>query len=177
MTRFEPFRHCRISASALRAAVCLGLAGGNLALAADVQVYECVQNGQKTFSSQPCAGEERKLDVQFDQPNPAAQAANAAALQQADAVAEANLLDNQILAAQQQVAQLGTERAATVAQINQEIWKGTEQLNADAWKAQKEAEAASVYQNYSNQIQAAQDRLNMLLARRAALNSSTPFRE
>jgi hypothetical protein len=163
----------------------LGLAGlvcvitiWSRADAADTQVYECNQDGTVTFSQTPCTGQEQKVDIQYDQSGQTGQVPTDAAAssaptfiedRQADAVAEANLLDNQILQTEQQITRLQIEREAQVAALKQRLFTGTEDRDVTAWKMKLDQEIESVYQNYSARIVSENAKLDSLRARRAAL--------
>ena len=145
---------------------------------ADAKMYECNQGGKITFSDQPCTGQERKIDIQYQQPGQTqAQDAQAAARQQegeAGAVAEAELLDTEIVNAEQEITRLQTERDTRVAEMRQQMQAGTENLDKDAWLAQQDAQIESVYQDYSARIVNLNARLSDLQARRAALGGPVP---
>ena len=145
---------------------------------ADAKMYECNQGGKITFSDQPCAGQARKIDIQYEQPGQTqAQDAQTAVRQQegeAGAVAEADLLDTEILNAEKEVVRLQTERDARVAETRQQMQEGTESLDKDAWLAQQDAQIESVYEDYNARIVNANARLSDLQARRAALGGPVP---
>jgi hypothetical protein len=145
---------------------------------ADAKMYECNQGGVVTFSDQPCAGQERKIDIQYEQPGQTqVQEAQAAAQQrddQAGAVAEADLLNTEILNIQQEISRLQTERFARMAEMKKQIQGGTESLDKDAWLAQQRAQMESVYQDYTARIIDANSHLNDLQARLAALGGPVP---
>ncbi len=138
----------------------------------DDQVYECNQGGKITFSDQPCAGEERKVDIRYNEPNQAqtleAQSADQAA--EAGAIAEADLLDTQILNTQKEISRLQTERSARLAEMKQQRDIGSEERDQAAWIASQNAQIESVYQDYTARIVTATARLDDLQARRAALS-------
>jgi hypothetical protein len=166
-----------LSMTAVAALLCLS-AGGALAEEAKAPMYECNQGGQVTFSEEPCAGQERKIDVQYDEPsgNDAAAAQEAAQAEEnaAGAVAQAAVLDAQILEKQQEIAQLRVERAARVAELRQRRFEGTEQLDQNAWQAQMTQQIASVYEDYSARIVNASADLSALQSQRAALGAPGP---
>ena len=150
--------------------------GGVAAGEADARMYECRQGGQLTFSDQPCAGQERTIDVPYEEPS----ASGAAAARQAvraeenavDAVAQAAVLDAQILDKQQEIARLQTERDAQVAQLQQQVFQGTENLDQNAWQAQMTQRIASVEESYNARIVAANAQLDALQSQRAALGGA-----
>jgi hypothetical protein len=165
-----------------RGLVRLGLAGltclsaiWSQADAADRQVYECKEDGKVTFSQMPCSGQERKVDVQYDQPGqvPTDSAPSTAPpeveIRQADAVAEANLLDDQILHIEQQISRLQIERDARVAELRQQRVVGTENRDVTTWETKLDQEIESVYQHYSDRIISENAKLERLRDRRAAL--------
>jgi hypothetical protein len=173
----SPFSHRRPILVGLAASLCL-VAGQAPAGEDQTQVYECNQGGTVVFSQEPCAGTERKVDIQYDQPSQAqtqgAEAAMGAEENQAGAVAQADLLDTQIQNLQQQISQLQIERDARLAEMKQQRNQGTEDLDQAAWLAQQNAQIESVYQDYNSRIVTATAQLNDLQARRAALGGPGP---
>lgn len=88
---------------------------------------------------------------------------------QADAVAEANLLDDQILQTEQQITRLRIERDARVAEIRQQRFNVTEDRDVTAWEMKMDQEIKSVHQDYSARIVSENAQLDSLGARRAVL--------
>lgn len=160
------------SAAALISLLCLY---GATVLGEEVQrrVYECRQGDQVIFSDQPCGAGERQMSLEYDQPSTAEESEATAAAQDAEAVAdreaEANLLDNEILKAEQDLSRLKTERAASVAELRAQRDAGSENLDQDAWVAEMNAKIESTYQDYTNEIIDAGSQLNALRAKRATL--------
>ncbi len=164
-------------------AVGLGVAAATLgplvaAEEAAVQVYECHQGGQVTYSDAPCAGQEQTLEVEYNQldPSQARQAAKSAAalVYQADSVAQANLLDAEILSLEQQIANQETERDARVAALRNQLAKGTEETNTTAWEAAINQQIASTYDGFSDNILAQRAQLGALKAQRESLGRQAP---
>jgi hypothetical protein len=176
MSHSQPKRPSPIQAG-LAALLCLAVASAR-AEAAEAQVYECNQGGTVTFSETPCAGQERKVDIEYDRLSPTqsqdAQAAEQSAEDRAGAVAQADLLDTEILNVQQEIGRLQTERDARLAAMKQQRDIGGESLDQAAWLAQQNAQIASVYQDYSDRIVTATAKLSDLQAQRAALGGPAP---
>jgi hypothetical protein len=163
-----------LSATALTSLLCLN---GSAALGEEVQqrVYECRQGGQVIFSDQPCGAGERQLNLEFNQPSRAQESEAAATAQEEESIAnqagQANLLDTEILGAQQKVSRLQTERDATVAELRAQRDAGSENLDQAAWVAEMNAKIEATYQDYTNEIIDARSHLNMLRAQRATLSN------
>jgi len=152
----------------------LWLAATTLAEAAVDQMYECDQDGTVTFSDQPCTGPERIRDVEYDQPS-GSQTRNAeAALQdeeaESGAVAQADVLNTEILKTEQQISRLQIQRTTRLAEMREQRRLGSEDRDRAAWLKKMDQEMESTYQDYSAQIITATERLNELKARRAALS-------
>lgn len=138
---------------------------------AAVQVYECRQDGKVMFSGTPCTdpdgdpvvdpGPARQQTLELDYARPAAaqlqQARQAAAVAEyrADTVAEAALLDTEILNLEQRISNLQTERDARVSAVPPE-------------------QVESVTDSYNDTILAERARLGELQARRASLGPAAP---
>lgn len=152
----------------------LWLAATTVAEAAVDQMYECDQDGTVTFSDQPCTGPERIRDVEYDQPSGSSQTRNAEAAVQDEeaesgAVAQADVLNTEILKTEQQISRLEIERTTRLAEMREQRRLGSEDRNRAAWLQQMDQKMESTYQDYSAQIITATERLNELKARRAAL--------
>jgi len=153
----------------------LWLSASAVAEAAVDQMYECDQDGTVTFSDQPCTGPERIRDVEYDQPS-GNQTRNAeAALQdeeaESGAVAQASVLDTEILKTEQQISRLQIERTTRLAEMREQRRLGSEDRDRAAWLQQMDQKMESTYQNYSAQIITATERLDALKERRAALGA------
>ena len=151
----------------------LWLSASAAAEAAVDQMYECDQDGTVTFSDQPCTGSERIRDVEYDQPG-GNQTRNAeAALRdmeaESGAVAQASVLDTEILKTEQQISRLQIERTTRLAEMREQRRLGSEDRDRAAWLQQMDQKMESTYQDYSAQIITATERLNALKERRAAL--------
>jgi hypothetical protein len=145
------------------------------------RVYECKQGDNTVFSGQPCGPQDRQVTVDYDQPS-AAQTQQAVRKDRAEesaaaAAAEADILDNEILDAQDAISRLEAERDMKVAELRQQSFAGTEQLDVNAWQAQMDAKIESVVQGYADRIAAANDRLTALRARREALGVPAPTQQ
>jgi hypothetical protein len=152
------------------------LAVGAAAEEASVQVYECHQGGRVTFSGTPCAGQEQTVDLQYELPSPAqATRAEQNAIQQGEQawnLAQANLLDNQILNAAQQISNLESQRDAQVAALRAQLNAGTQDPNPTAWQARLNQEIQSTIADYNDDILAQRQQLDQLKAQRAALGQA-----
>jgi hypothetical protein len=138
---------------------------------AHTHLYECNQGSRVTYSDQPCGSAEKRVDVDYarpEAPQGAATAAAAAALQ-ADRVAEAQLLDTEILNAEQRIGHLQIERDGRIAELRQERYAGTEDLDQQAWQAKMDQRIGAVAAEYQDNIDTEQARLAELQAERAAL--------
>ncbi|MGB5832957.1 MAG: DUF4124 domain-containing protein [Thiohalocapsa sp.] len=158
----------------LAALVCLA-AVGTPTEAADAQVYKCKEDGKITFSQEPCAGQERKVDIQYDQPSEAQTeaAVSNAESQQAEAgtVAEARLLDDEIIQTEQQINRLRIERDARLGELQEQRFRGSENRDEAAWLGKMNQEIESADRDYSARIISETARLDSLRARRAALGA------
>lgn len=170
----HPRRRAR---AALAGFLCLA-ASAILAEVAEQQVYECNRDGAITFSQEPCAGQERTLDIEYDRPSRAQGEAAAAAAQgaqmQAGAIAQAAVLDREILASEERLTNLKIQRDARLAELKQQRDIGSETLDQAAWLAGMNQQIESVYQDYSDRIVAEDARLDELRAQRAALGDPAP---
>ena len=155
----------------LTAILSLNLAAGQGA----VKVYECRQDGQVTFSDQPCAGHEQRLEVDYSRPGAAqAQAAaqSAAVLEnRAGTVAQVYVLDQEILSLEQQIANQETERDQAVADLRNRLAQGTEATDTAAWQAQLNQQITATYEGYNDRILAERARLADLKSQRAFLGA------
>jgi hypothetical protein len=142
------------------------------------QMYECDQDGTVTFSDQPCTGPERIRDIQYDQPSGSQTNAAETVLQDENAdsgaVAQADVLDTEILKTEQEISRLQIERTARLAEMREQRRLGSEDRDRAAWLQQMDQKMESTYQDYSARIITATDRLNELKARRAALGGGSP---
>lgn len=145
----------------------------SMAEEAAVQVYECRQGDQVTFSDSPCVGQEETLDLQYERPSPAAvQAATQQALRQGAQAwnqAQADVLDAEILNAAQQISNLETERDARVAALQADLDHGSENPDPDAWQQHLKREMLNTTKGYNDNILARRQQLDRLKAQRAAL--------
>jgi hypothetical protein len=150
----------------------LCLAAGAVAEAAVDRIYECDQGGTVTFSDQPCTGPEHIREVEYDQPS-GSQTRDAVAGQEDEArsgaVAEASVLDTEILKTEQEISRLKIERTARLAEMREQRRLGSEDRDRAAWLQQMDQKMESTYQEYSARIITATERLNALNERRAAL--------
>jgi hypothetical protein len=149
------------------------LAGQPAAEEAAVQVYECHQGGKVTFSEEPCVGTEQTVTIEYSRPD-AAQVEDAAfaaqgAEAQAGAVAQAAVLDTEILNLEQQITNQQAERDARVAALRQQLAQGSDDPNPSAWQAAMNQQIDSTYQNYNDAILAERRRLDQLQAQRESL--------
>jgi len=148
-----------------------------LAEGAEKQVYECKNGDQVILSEEPCGANEQRLEVGYNPADnaEAAQAEGATKAEEAQAsdVAEAELLDTEILNAQERITALEDERDARLAEIAKTTFSESEQLDEQAWKAQKEAAIQAVNTQYDGEIQTEQARLADLQTKRAALPPSS----
>ena len=123
---------------------------------AAVQVYECHQGGKVTFSETPCAGAERSVEVDYSRPNPAqARQADEAAFvadDRAGVVAQAAVLDAEILNLEQHISNLQTEREARVSALRDQLAQGTERLDSAAWEKGMNQQIVSTYNDLSDTI-------------------------
>jgi hypothetical protein len=164
-------------------AVCLGslaVTPGTAPLAeeAAVRMYECNQGGEITFSDVPCAGTERRVELDYAQPDPAQAQAAAVAAQAAEdragTLAQAQLLDAEVLNLEQHISNLEHERDARIGALRDQLAQGTENPDTDAWQAAINQQIRSATDNYSDSILAARARLDALRAERQALGGRPP---
>jgi hypothetical protein len=175
-------RLCALGLGALAATLSPRLMAGE----GEMQVYECHQGGTVTFSGAPCAdplldlGPARQQTLELDYPRPdatqlrAAEQSAAALEQQAGRVAEADLLDTEILNLESRISNLETERDARVAALRDQLAQGTESTDTASWAAGLNQQIVSVTNNYNDTILAERARLNQLQGQRAFLGSVTP---
>jgi len=128
-----------------------------------------------TFSDEPCVGTEQTVKIDYSRPD-AAQGEDAAfaaqaAEAQAGAVAQAAVLDSEILNLEQQITNQQTERDARVAALRQQLAQGTEDPNPSAWQAAMNQQIDATYNNYNDTILAQRRRLDQLQAQRQSLGS------
>jgi hypothetical protein len=162
--------------SADYAALCLGalLALTGSALIAEEstsRVYECEKDGKVTYSGQPCGSSEERLEVDYNSPGGNAAAGAKAEEGQTGNTAEGELLDTEILNAQDRIEELEDERNARIAELREEAFAGTEGLDQKAWQAQMDARIQAVQTEYQDDIDTEQARLTELEAKRAELQS------
>jgi hypothetical protein len=138
---------------------------------AHTQLYKCNQDGRVTYSDQPCGSAEKRIDVDYARPEAPQGAATAAgdAEVQADRVAQAQLLDTEILKAEQRISRLQIERDGRIAELRRERYAGTEDLDQQAWQAKMDQRIGAVAAEYQDTIDTEQARLAELQAKRAAL--------
>jgi hypothetical protein len=141
---------------------------------AAVGVYECTKNGVTTFSDQPCGPQEKHIEVDYQRAGPGAGAAAQAAEGQAGVVAQAQLLDTEILNSQQRISRLQDAQRVRIAELRQAGFQGNEQLDAAAFRAQTDAEIQATANRYQIEIDQEASRLANLQARRAALPPPQP---
>jgi hypothetical protein len=169
MTIHHPTR----PASCLAALLVLGaapLAAGEAA----VGVYECTKDGVTTFSDQPCGVGEKHIEVDYQRATPGAGAAAQDAEAQAGAVAEAQVLDTEIVNIQQRISRLQNEQQSRIAELRRQRYAGTEQLDQKAWQAGIDAQIQAAANEYQSAIDRESARLAELQAKRAALPLSQP---
>ena len=156
----------------------------------EVAVYECHQDGKVIFSGTPCTepggdpvldpwpARQRTLEVDYSRPDAVqaqqAQQSAAALEYQTGAVAQADLLDTEILNLETRIANLAIERDAQVAALRNQLAQGTESTDTASWAAGLNQQIASVTSNAADAILAEQARLGELQAQRAALGPAAP---
>ncbi len=160
-------------------ALCLGAllaltAAPLIAGEAAVGVYECTRNGVTTFSDQPCGPGETHIEVDYQSAAPGADAAAQAAQSQAGAVAQAQVLDTEILNSRQHISRLQDAQRVRIAELRQARFQGNDQLDAAAFRAQMDAEIQATANRYQTEIDQEATRLADLQARRAALPPPQP---
>ncbi len=142
---------------------------------ARVVLYECNKNGVVTFSDQPCGTREERVEVEYDRTDSAREGAAARNEEaQVDRVAEAELLNTEILNAQRQLSDLENERDMRIAELDQQDFAGSEGLDQNAWQNSMDEKIREVATRYQNRIDVARARLAELEGRRAALPPSQP---
>lgn len=144
----------------------------------EVKLYECNDKGIVTFSDQPCGARQQSIELEYERPDPAkAQGAAAAARAneaKAGQIAEAELLDTEILNTQERISRLETERDGRIAGLRQQRFAGTEALDQNAWQVEMNNQIGAVAAEYQTAIDTEQTRLADLQAKRAALPSPQP---
>lgn len=144
---------------------------------AAVRVYECTQGGAATFSDEPCGGAgaatERSIEVDYSHPDGAQSRAVAESVrvqeEQAGRVAEADVLDADILDQQQRIMNLEMERDARIAALRRQLAQGTELLDKNAWEAKIYQQIDAIQADYNDAILGEQQRLGKLNAQRESL--------
>ncbi|WP_295456978.1 hypothetical protein [uncultured Thiodictyon sp.] len=167
---------------ALAATLGLPLAAGE----GEVQVYECHQGGKVIFSGTPCtdpggdpvlepgSARQRTLELDYSRPSAGqvqqAEKSAAALERQTGVVAEAALLDTEILSLETRIANLQTERDVRVSALNAQLAQGATPNDTPAsWAAGLNQQIIAVTNNFNDTILAERARLGELQARRAAL--------
>lgn len=160
----------------LGALLALSIAAPISAKEAAVGMYECTQGGVVSFSDVPCGPDEQQIEVDYQQPsNPEGAAAAARdAEAQADQIAEAEVLDTEILDVQRQINHLEVERDAKIAALRRERFAGSEALDQHAWRAGIDAKIEAVAQDYQTRLATHGARLAALQAQRAAFPLPRP---
>ncbi|WP_295393504.1 hypothetical protein [uncultured Thiodictyon sp.] len=176
-----------LGAGALAATLGLPLAAGE----GEVAVYECHQGGKVIFSGAPCTdpggdpvldpwpARQRRLEVEYSRPDAVqaqqAQQSAAAMEYQAGTVAEADLLDTEILNLETRIANLETERDVQVSALNGQLAQGAgPNETAASWAAGLNQQIISVTNNFNDTILGERTRLGELQARRASLGPAAP---
>ena len=143
-----------------------------------VRVYECQQGGTPSFSDEPCEGAgaatDRSIEVDYTQPDAAQSRAAAESLavqeEQADKVADLDLLNADILSQQQRIKNLEMERDARIAALRRQLAEGTERLDKNVWESQIYQQIDTIQANYNDTIIGEQQHLAELNARRASMD-------
>jgi len=142
------------------------------------RVYECHRGGQVVFSSEPCGPDAETKTLDYAEPGRSATKEAIEAAQQEDTqasvTAQAELLDTEIVNAQNEVERLRVEQKERIYAWRQTMAEGTDQDDFNAWQAQMDAKLQAIETSYAQQIEDAEDKVDQLRSQRAALGSSDP---
>jgi hypothetical protein len=139
-----------------------------------LDAYECdTDDGVATFSDTPCGPEQRRIEVDYDQPDaPQARAAEAkaqAAQARSDRYAEQIALQREIARSEGRINDLQKERDAELEQLRATLEDDAARVTQSIWNQGVSARMQAVVDRYDSEIREERARLDRLLRREAEI--------
>lgn len=150
------------------------------ASAAQAQIFQCVVDGRKVFSDQPCGKDSKAVDVR-----PAAgrarlapateggapqQATPSDLTKRADDAVKKRFLDEDIYRKEQRVKSLRAEMESKLAELREKKRYAYNNLAGATWEASISQEMNATVASYDSQIRSVESEISALRSQRAAMD-------